>query len=221
MSTLGVFARAPERGRVKTRLGTALGEDAALALYEGFLADCLAVAADAARLAAAELVLAVAGPIDHPVLVGAARTHGALIEPQASGALGAKMGAFFEAHRGSGPVCLVGSDAPTLRAPQIARAFDELRAHEVVLGPGLDGGYWLIGARRPIPELLGDMPWSTSALLGATLDALRGRSATLLDFWFDVDDFDDLALLRRELSISPPTLAPATRRALVRAGLSC
>ena len=204
MSTLVVFARVPERGRVKTRLAATLGEDAALSLYEAFLDDTLAVAAAAATTCGADLVAAVAG---------SGWTRGAFV-PQPAGDLGQRMGALVDAYVHAGPVCIIGSDAPTLAPSQIARAFDALRDREVVLGPGVDGGYWLVGARRMIPELLAEMPWSTPAVLGETLKRLRGRSVALVDFWYDVDDAAGLQLLRAHLGVLPDDVAPATRRAL-------
>ena len=71
-----------------------------------------------------------------------------------------------------------------------------------------------------IPELFEGMPWSTDRLLGATLELLAGRSAELIDFFYDVDELDDLGLLRRHLAILPREVAVHTRAALVRAGLS-
>ena len=206
MSTLVVFVRVPERGRCKTRLAATLGDDAALRLYEGFLDDTLAVAAAAAATANAELVIAVAGE-------GQRWTRGPFV-PQPSGDLGERMSALVDTYVARGPVCIVGSDAPTLAPAQIARAFTLLEKHEVVLGPGVDGGYWLLGARRSIPELLTAMPWSTPGVLQETLARLRGRSVALADFWYDVDEAADLALLRAHLGVLPGEVAPATRRAL-------
>lgn len=212
---LGVFARAPIAGKVKTRLAAVVGEATALALYEAFLADTVAAAADAARLSGATLELCVAGPIDHPALVALADASSAILTAQVDGDLGARMGAFLHRHVAADrAACIIGSDSPHLRGAQIACAFDALVAHEVVIAPSRDGGYWLIGTRRAVPELLGDMPWSTSALLAATLERLRGRSAALLEMSFDVDEVDDLALLRSYLGVLPEPCAPATRRAL-------
>lgn len=204
MSTLVVFARVPERGCVKTRLATAMGDDAALLLYEAFLDDTLAIANEVASACGAEIVVAVAGH---------GWTRSAFV-PQPAGDLGARIGALVDAYVATGPVCIIGSDAPTLAASQIVRAFAELETHEVVIGPGVDGGYWLIGARRSIPELLCDMPWSTPAVLGETLARLEGRSVSLVDFWYDVDEASDVALLRAHLGVLPIDVAPATRRAL-------
>jgi rSAM/selenodomain-associated transferase 1 len=215
---LGVFARAPVPGTVKSRLAAALGAERACALYRAFLEDTLAAAAVAARMQGARLELVVAGPLDHPVVRAGAARHGAELVAQAEGDLGARLGAFFAAQgAGGAAVCVVGSDAPQLSGAQLARGFDALVAHEVVLGPSRDGGYWLIGARRPISELFVDVPWSTPRVLELSLDRLAGRSVALLEMSFDVDGVEDLALLRRWLAVSRAEVAPSTRAAMVAA----
>jgi rSAM/selenodomain-associated transferase 1 len=211
---LGVFARAPVVGQVKSRLAAAIGPECACALYRAFLDDVLAAAAVAARMQAARLELVIAGPLDHPAVLECAARHGADVLAQAEGDLGARMAAFFA--RNMGPTCLVGSDAPQLSGAQLARGFDALVTHEVVLGPCRDGGYWLIGARRPIAELFVDMPWSTPSVLGRTLERLAGRSATLLEMSFDIDGPEDLALLTTWLGVAPTEAALSTRAALAR-----
>jgi uncharacterized protein len=214
---LVVFARAPVRGAVKTRLAAVIGDDAALACYEAFLADSIATAADAARRTNATLELAIAGDLAHPIVTGLAAAYGATMLAQANGDLGARMGAVVDRHvEAKRAVCIVGSDSPQLAPAQLTRAFDALTAHEVAIGPSCDGGYWLLGARRKIPELLADMRWSTADVLPVTLDRLAGRSAALLEMSFDVDDADDLAFLRRWLAVAPSSVAPATRRMLAK-----
>jgi len=206
MSTLVVFARAPELGRVKTRLAAALGEAVALRLYTAFLEDSLHVASAAARLAGADLVVATAGDW---------RDERYAHEPQPDGDLGARMHHFVERYRDGG-VCLIGSDAPTLQAAQIVAAFQALRRHEVVIGPSDDGGYWLLGTTRSIPELLTEMPWSTPRVLDETLHRLVGRSVELVDAWYDIDELADVERLRGDLTGLSPDVAPATRAALSR-----
>jgi rSAM/selenodomain-associated transferase 1 len=214
-SALVVFVRAPIAGQVKTRLAATLGADDACALYRAFVEDTLAMAR---QLDGVELELAVAGPLDHPDVV--AWSRGAALVAQPSGDLGARMAASIDRHVAQGrAVCVIGSDAPQLGAERVARAFDVLRAHEVVVGPSTDGGYWLIGARRRVPELLVEMRWSTPVVLETTLARLVGRSHAVIDEAFDVDEPDDLERLRRHLAATPPSVAPATRRAL--AAISC
>lgn len=210
MSTLVIFAREPIPGTVKTRLGQALGQAAALALYEAFLDDtCLSTQGLGARR-----VLAVHGDLEHPALVRLGKSHRMTLEPQADGDLGAKMAGAIARHVGSGPVVLIGSDAPTLPRPHLHQALGALMEHDVVVGPARDGGYYLVGARLPLPELFADVAWSTPAVLPTTLARLAGRSHALLPEWYDVDTPDDLRHLAAELATLPTTVAPATRRAL-------
>jgi hypothetical protein len=215
---LVVFARAPVRGHVKTRLASFVGDAAALALYEAFLEDTLATAATVAREAGAVLELAIAGDLGHSRLVALASAYGARVHAQPAGDLGVRLGAFVDRHVADArAVCIVGSDSPQLTPAQLMRAFDALTTHDVALGPSRDGGYWVLGARRSIPELLIDMPWSTADVLAMTVARLGGRSHALLETSFDVDDADDLAVLRKWLVNAPESVAPATRRLLARA----
>ena len=206
--TLVVFARAPERGKVKTRLAAALGEDAALALYRAFLDDVCALAAEAAG----RRVLAVAG--DPTSLEALSRKHGLELVQQEGHDLGDRMDRSIRRELAHGPVCIIGSDSPSLPAAFIRDAFVRLRDREIVIGPSTDGGYWLVGATRPIPEIFASIEWSTDRVLVETLRRLANTSWGLLPFWYDVDDAQSLALLRAHLPLLAPSVAPATRAAL-------
>jgi uncharacterized protein len=98
-----------------------------------------------------------------------------------------------------GPVVLVGSDIPAMRASHIARAFRLLGRHDLVFGPTSDGGFWLVGARRikPIPRrLFAGVRWSTAHALADTLAGIPGEFSTALaDALNDVDDARDLRRL--------------------------
>jgi rSAM/selenodomain-associated transferase 1 len=63
---------------------------------------------------------------------------------------------------------IIGTDCPGLKAEIMAQAFEELSQHDLVLGPAKDGGYYLIGLRRSIPELFGDIQWGTSEVFACT-----------------------------------------------------
>ena len=106
----------------------------------------------------------------------------------------------------------IGSDAPTLPREHLRAARDALASHDVVLGPSTDGGYWLVGARRPAPELFDGMTYGHDRVLTETL--ARARGCALLPFWYDVDRPSDLELLVMHLHHLPESIAPATRRAL-------
>jgi uncharacterized protein len=208
MTTLVVFARAPVEGQVKTRLARAIGAQRACALYRAFLEDVCALAGsvDARR------VLAVDGPLDHPELQRLALENGLELRAQVPGDLGTRMRAALEE---SLPACVIGTDAPTLPRAWLEEALAEVGRHDAVIGPSADGGYWLLGLQRPIPELFRDLPWSTGEVLPATLERLRGRRAHLLPFHYDVDDEAGLRLLSAHLGLVGTEVAPATRKALI------
>ena len=96
--------------------------------------------------------------------------HGIRLIPQVGADLGARMAQasadLFA--RGYQRVVIVGTDLPTMTAPALGEAFALLSTHDLVLGPALDGGYYLLGLRRPAPELFSDIPWSTDRVLAMT-----------------------------------------------------
>jgi rSAM/selenodomain-associated transferase 1 len=206
---LAVLARAPSSPGGKTRLAAGVGRAAATRLQRAFLDDVLAATAAVAAARALHLDGALDGPAPPGVTVRA----------QAAGDLGARMAAALDAERAAGAdaVVLVGADSPTMPPAEVERAFAALEAGaELVLGPAADGGYWLVGARAPVPEAFADLPWSTPALLARTLERLfgRGRRVALVGWWYDVDTAEDLALLGAHLAVLPAEVAPATRRVL-------
>ena len=75
-----------------------------------------------------------------------------------------------------------------------------LEAHDVVIGPAYDGGYYLIGLRRPRPDLFAGIDWSTERVLAQTVDRVHkaGLSAFYLPFWYDVDTANNLKRLQRD-----------------------
>jgi len=99
---------------------------------------------------------------------------------------------------------LVNGDSPTLPADVVAEAIVALRApgDRVVLGPALDGGYYLVGLKRPHPRLFQDIAWSTPEVLARTLDRAKeiGLPVTLLPGWYDVDEPRDFLRLQNELA---------------------
>ena len=225
-ATLAVMARPLVPGAVKTRLAQALGDEGALAVYERLLRGTL----DAAeRVPGAALVLAEAPEAE----TGArGRAGGAVADPlvgrdgrwsrlrQRGDGLGERLGSvfadLFAAHADA--VVIAGSDSPALPAEYLERAFVELRAGGVVLGPAADGGYYLIGTTREtwaahgaaLTALLAASPMSSAGLLEHTLRALEaaGLPVTQLPLWVDVDEPADLGVLDRLDGDAPPRGAP-------------
>jgi rSAM/selenodomain-associated transferase 1 len=188
--SLGVFAKWPHPGTVKTRLGGPAGWNAAVA--RAFLLDTLARTAGLAD----RRVLAFAPPEARGPF--AALVSGVVLTPQADGDLGARLHAFLagELGGGAGKVVVVGTDSPTLPPEYIARAFAALDRADVVLGPATDGGYYLLGCRRA-PPVFDGVAWSSPQVLGETVDRLGdpGWELALLPPWYDVDTPEGWAML--------------------------
>lgn len=186
-----VFVRAPEAGRVKTRLAAEIGGAAALRVYLR-LAEHALVEARALGVA----VRVHFTPADAGEGVRAWLGAGADYLPQAEGGLGDRMRDAFDAAfaAGFGRVAVVGSDLPGLSAGLLRRALAALDGADAVLGPARDGGYYLLGLRRPVPEAFEGIAWSTGEVFGATLARLRaaGIEPALLETLADVDVAGDL-----------------------------
>jgi uncharacterized protein len=98
------------------------------------------------------------------------------------------------AREGASQMVLIGSDLPQLEASDLSAAFTVLGQRRGVLGPALDGGYWLIGLRRPEPELLAGIDWGSALVLEQTVAAMarRGLEPELLSRRGDLDWARDL-----------------------------
>ena len=183
-----VMARRPQLGRVKTRLAEGLGEAAALSFYARTLKRLLKRLDGDDRW---QTVLAVTPASE----AGRGRlwTRGLPTLAQAEGDLGQRMQDAIVAIP-SGPVVLVGSDVPGLKARHIASAFRALEHDDVVLGPSDDGGYWLVGvaARSRWIRLFGPVRWSSVHALEDTIAGLPGDCRVgRLETLSDIDTADD------------------------------
>jgi rSAM/selenodomain-associated transferase 1 len=201
---LVVFARAPRRGAVKRRLAAGIGDAAALRFYRDHLARLLRSLAPDRRW---QCWLALT-PLRQLLGMRVARASSLRRLAQGRGDLGRRMARPFTILP-PGPVVLVGSDIPELRADHVARAFRLLGAADFVFGPAADGGYWLIGAhRRPLPRgFFAGVRWSTRHALADTLANLpRGARIGFAD---TLEDVDDAAAFRRwQRRVSRPSDAP-------------
>lgn len=189
-----VFVRAPQPGRVKTRLAAAIGDHAALRVYRRLAEHTLA---QVRALVAEDVEVRVHyAPADAGDAVRAWLGAGPAYLPQADGDLGARMmDAFARAFAGGVErVVIVGSDLPEVSASVLRRAFGLLDAHPAVIGPAKDGGYYLLGLRGMIGGIFEGITWSTSAVLEATLDRFHaaGIDPARLEELADVDTVDDL-----------------------------
>jgi uncharacterized protein len=196
---LVVFTRFPEPHTTKTRLIPVLGPEGAAALQRHMTRRILRWAG----LLQSELGLSVevrfAGGDDQKMRECFGATF--LYRPQGHGDLGSRMLRAAEDgfRQGAERTVIIGTDCPGI-TPQLAlTAFDRLLDHPLVLGPALDGGYYLIGMRRPIPELFRDMHWGSSQVLADTLRRANGLdlSVSQLETLSDVDRPEDLDVWRQ------------------------
>ena len=189
--TVVIFVKAPQAGRGKTRLGKEIGMARAAALFRTMTERTIAEAEGGPW----RTVLAV----DPPWAVHKTASFWPRRLPrvvQGPGDLGARMGRVFQNVQ-TGPVIIIGADAPDLRTRHLREALHKLRGADAVFGPAEDGGYWLIGLarRRSAPRLFDGVRWSTKHALADTLKTLPEKfDVRMLETLRDIDEAKDLHL---------------------------
>ena len=197
-SLLIIFAKSPSDPQVKTRLATVLTQKERGQLQAAFILDTLSLSAKLP----VQQALACTPQADDPIFSRYKQKKGTFLIQQKGRHLGERMKHAFQWSFSLGfkKVVLIGSDSPTLPATFIQEAFDRLKTVPIVLGPATDGGYYLIGARPPLPlKLFHRIKWGTQTVLIETIKRLRHFH--LLPFWYDVDRPCDLAFLREHLAL--------------------
>lgn len=207
-AALLVMAKAPDPGRVKTRLHPLLGPYGCAHLQ----AELIRHTTSQALAHGLEVFVAFDPPDAETPMRGLVGDQVRLLA-QTGGDLGRRMHhAVTEIlHHRPGPLLVVGTDAPTLTPDLLDQARSALdRSADIVLGPALDGGYYLIGIIRPQPVLFGIDPalWGGDQVLAATLTAARreGLTVRLLPRLRDLDTLDDAAALKAD-PLLPPGIA--------------
>ncbi len=200
-----IMAKAPVPGTVKTRL--MLPPKDAANLQSALIADT----AEKARTLAPTTVAG--APPDHLDLIRPLLPDDVALIAQVAGDLGDRMlaGARTLFAASSTPVLILGTDAPTLPARAITEAASALESRDVAIIPSIDGGYVLLGLRRPVGVVFHRVDWSTGVVFRQTLR--RADEAGLAvyegDPWYDVDEPDDLVRLGGDLG-GHPERAPRT-----------
>ena len=192
-----VFSRAPEPGKVKTRLIDAVGEQQATEIYKQLLANTVKAAADSEF---SHVELCIAGDLEHPAITAISHEYGYPVYSQYGNDLGLRMyQALLQALQRFRGAVLVGCDCAGLTANDLNQARQALFKNiDVVIGPSTDGGYYLVGMSQPHKELFTHMTWGTETVLQETLERTQqqGFGVTLLAEHTDIDSPDDLDLLR-------------------------
>jgi uncharacterized protein len=188
-----LFVKSPERGKVKSRLSEAIGEEMALALYKHFVLDTVATLKKERRPFKVCFF-----PPDSQKMVARWLGNGLAYMPQLGEDLGKRMeNAFHQVFsEGFSRAIIIGSDIPDLPVTVLQEAFESLKTSDAVIGPASDGGYYLIGFRKDtfLPDVFDGQAWSTNSVFRDTM-ALFERSAYQvhsLPEWRDVDTFEDL-----------------------------
>lgn len=189
-----LFTRYPEPGRTKTRLIPTLGVHGAAALQRRMSE---AIVEQMAEFAANYPVrLEIRYTDGNQQAMEAWLSNGIPCLDQGEGDLGDRLlRAFAQAFaQGAQAVVVIGADCPGLTPALFAQAFSALARKDLVLGPAMDGGYYLIGLNRPAPALFAEIPWGSEEVLAATLKQAQGMhlSTHLLEPLADVDRPEDL-----------------------------
>jgi len=239
---LAVMTKAPQAGRVKTRLVPPLTPEEAAELNKCFLRDTAAAisracsrrfashppsrsfGATGSEAATAARGIAVYTPVGAESAYTEILPAGFSLLPQRGDKFGERL--YFAVEDlfrcGFETVCLIDSDSPTVPAENLAEAVELLSTHEdrVVLGPSDDGGYYLIGVEKPHRRLFEQIDWSTERVLNQTIQRAMELEleVKLLPSGYDVDDGASLRRLCNELlaDTTSADIAPYTRELLAK-----
>lgn len=184
-----IFTRNPELGKVKTRLAKGVGEQAALTIYKQLLAHTHEQVHS----------LQVTKRVGYSDRMGEQDiwendVYEKFVQEGAD--LGKRMEAAFQqaAAENFQKVIIIGSDLYDLRTTHLEEAFKALDTHDAVIGPALDGGYYLFGLRTVVPAVFHNKAWGTETVLQDTKDDLKHVSVYYLETLNDIDHAEDLAV---------------------------
>ncbi len=187
-NALIIFAKYPQKGKVKTRLAKDIGEENAVEFYKE-CTNYLFEELDSLENTGIHLFFA---SDDNEASIKDWVNKRFNYHRQSGGTLGDKMLNAFEKVLGFNytKCVIIGTDIPDINKQIINKAFNELDSSDVVLGPSDDGGYYLLGMKKVHPVLFGDIQWSTDTVFRDTVSKLKqtNLSFSLLEELIDVDD---------------------------------
>jgi rSAM/selenodomain-associated transferase 1 len=197
-----LFAQVPRSGQVKLRLAEVVGKGRAAEIYRAMLSGFVARLRSLRRKWKIEIHYT---PADQEALIIPEVPPGLARVAQAEGDLGARLTvAFTQAFSTSrDPVLIGGTDCPDLPIQYMEEACEKLSAHDVALGPAREGGLYLVGLRRPIPQLFEGIDWSARDVFRLTLQKAKslGLSCYVAPEWGEVETFVDVqGMLERDAS---------------------
>jgi rSAM/selenodomain-associated transferase 1 len=205
--TLVIMAKAPRPGMVKTRLTPSLTVEAVTEFYSCLLHDTMALACSLSAVEVA--IMCPAADVEELTLLASDDVD--IVAQKGKGLAAGLTSVFAHFAAGGQRVIAFNSDSPHLPASVLADAFEALHAHDVVVGPTHDGGYYLVGAKAAHPVLFDGDGMGTKGALDALLARARGLrlSVGFTEPFYDIDVEEDLTRLAAELRLDPAR-APRT-----------
>jgi len=193
-----LFAKAPIPGKVKTRLQSHCSPQQAAEIASILLDKSLQ---QATEYWPGPVHLSVWLDHDHPYLALMHERYDVTLVPQCDGDLGAKMMNGLDQF--GYPAMVMGCDVPHITSDTLETAYRFLSAGEPVIGPSVDGGYYLLGLTGSAPALFANMPWGTSRVLEKTLKSAveMGLNFAQLEKMCDVDEWQDLLSASRVVPV--------------------
>jgi rSAM/selenodomain-associated transferase 1 len=189
-----IFAKFPQKGKVKTRLAKDKGEDFATEFYRICAENIFSEVLKLSKSIFTPIIFCY-GKSEVEMVSGWAGKE-FIVEPQIDGELGVRMSASFRKifSKDFSKAVIIGTDVPDINSNLINAAAAKLDEHDIVIGPSYDGGYYLLGMKRLLPEIFKDIEWSTSLVLQKTLDKIKSLNlkVELLDELIDIDTEQEL-----------------------------
>ncbi|MFH6603503.1 TIGR04282 family arsenosugar biosynthesis glycosyltransferase [Maribacter algicola] len=187
-SLLIIFTRNPELGKCKTRLAATIGDEAALQVYKFLLAHTVKITSN----------LNIAKQVHYSVKVREDDIWDNLIydkKQQQGKDLGERMAHAFEEGFASGfeKICIIGSDMFDLVQNDIEDAFQGLDHSDYVIGPAVDGGYYMLGMKKFNPIIFQNKKWGADTVYKDTINDLEGESIYIKEVRNDIDRYEDIS----------------------------
>ena len=200
-----VFAKNPVPNAVKTRLIPKVSPEQAAMLYRAFLMDWCEILTGIDNV---DLVIAYTPAGSQPTFQAMLGENVTYVQ-QIGSDLGERLTSATDwgSKNGYDKIIIVGSDSPTLPLSYISQAIDELDSRDIIVGPSMDGGYYLIAFSVEcldvaVPCIFKDIAWSTQHVFQQTVERIRSVKVSLglLPPWYDVDIYDELTFLHSHIS---------------------
>ncbi|MBE9503180.1 MAG: TIGR04282 family arsenosugar biosynthesis glycosyltransferase [Proteobacteria bacterium] len=213
MRCIILFAKAPVPGEVKTRLSPHLSPEDAALVQEAFIFDTLATLQSCKGV---DLYIACHPSAKHPFYEEAQKRFTLTLIGQGAGHLGDRMKRVISQLKSAGydEIVVLGSDSPSIPVKMIDDSFERLKKSDLVIGPSIDGGYYLIGFSGELPPIFDGINWGTESVFSETMERLKDSDidCSVLPYWYDVDTIKELRFLEIHLASLEKEVCRETRK---------